>query len=249
MDSNIWNNPPVNLSCNDNAVHIWMTSVATLKDDIPLFTSLLKYNESSQAMRFVFEKDHDRFVVSRVVLRDILSRYLPVDPEAISFINNEYGKPFVDNKDNAENITFNLSHAGDLIVYGITKNREIGIDIEKITEMESLDDLIRQYFSETEQMYFKPLSPEKKKEAFFTCWTRKEAYIKAHGKGLSYPLDGFSVTVDPRDTVSLLHDDNDDISCWSLNEIIYSQEYAGAVAVKGHNINYHYYKWDSLRRI
>ncbi len=248
METILWDTPPANLSCSDDEVHIWMTSVSLLKKEIPLFKSLLNHEESSRTTRFVYEKDRDTCILSRVALRDILGRYLAINPRAIAFNNNEYGKPFIDRKDNADNITFNLSHAGDVIICGITSNRDIGIDVELIKEMESIDALIRQNFSGIEQEYFKRLSPDEKKRAFFTCWTRKEAYIKAHGKGLSYPLDSFSVTVGPGDDASLLCDDNDDVSSWSLKEIISSPEYVGAVAVKGRNINYRYYRWDSLRR-
>ncbi len=248
MYNNLWNTPPRNLSCGANEAHIWLARVDVHKNNISLYKSLLPSEELVRAGKFVRRDDRDSYLLSRVALRDIVSRYLNVGFNDVSFFRNEYGKPFIAKEINRENMECNLSHSGDIVLIGMSKGGKIGIDIERIREMDEMDALVRDYFSTIEQEYFKSLSPGEKIGAFFACWSRKEAYIKARGKGLSYPLDSFSVSVGPGDDAALLHDDHENISEWSLKDIAYSPDYAGAVAVKGRNLDYRYYRWDSLTR-
>jgi 4'-phosphopantetheinyl transferase len=162
-----------------------------------MFDGLLSIDESARAQRFRFEKDRDRFIVGRGLLRNILGLYLDSRPESIQFMYGLHGKPGLVKEINPKKLCFNLAHSGDLILIGVTQDRMIGIDIERIQAILNVQQLVGQYFSPMEIAEYTTLSSERKLDAFYSCWTRKEAYVKARGEGLSIPLDQFSVSMIP----------------------------------------------------
>ncbi len=234
---------PSNLSFRDNEVHIYYVQIDSVKKIIPVIKKFLTEADELKIKKFIFEKDRIVHTISAGVLENILSRYLPDRKNNINISYNEYGKPFIDNMDGETNITFNLSHSGDLILYAITDNRNVGIDVQEIREINSIDDIVESNFSEKEIAVFNSLPAELKLKAFYTCWTRKEAYIKAHGKGLSYPLNKFTVSIIPEEDAELLSDENCSVSDWFLKDIMLSEGYAAAVAVEGSDIIFRHYEW------
>ena len=228
----------------DNEVHIYFASVNLARPYIDDLRKNLIDEEKQKALKFVFEKDRVRYTIARGILREILGQYLSAVPNEISFSSNKYGKLSIDRKYHQSNLNFNLSHSGDMIVYGIINDRQIGIDVENIRPNDSSRNIINRFCSGHEKDEFNMLPERIKERAFFTCWTRKEAYIKALGLGLYYPLEHFSVSLTPGKRAKLTYDKNYDVSKWSLEEFISTDQYIGAVAVEGKDLDINLFQWE-----
>jgi 4'-phosphopantetheinyl transferase len=221
----------------DDEVHVWY---ATLDLDAPRvrdLQSILTPDEQARAERFHFKRDRDRFIVAHGLLRVILARYVGTNPENLRFCHSLYGKPFLVTASGQEMLNFNLSHSQGLALYAITRNREIGVDLEYVRTDFACEQVAERFFSPREKATLRSLPEEIKYEAFFACWTRKEAYIKARGEGLSLPLDQFDVSMSPGEPALLLYTGGDpqETSRWSLRELKPSTGYAAALAVEGHD--------------
>ena len=170
-------------------VHVWATSLDDLSETAS--RGLLSADERERADRFHFERDRRRFVTARGLLRVLLGRYLDVDPADLLFGYGPRGKPFLA----GAALRFNVSHSSGLALLAFTRERELGIDVERERSMTEWEDIARHYFSAREGAELRSLPAQEREAAFFRCWTRKEAFIKATGDGLSRPLDAFDVTV------------------------------------------------------
>ena len=193
---------------------------------------LLSEDEICRSNRFHFEKDRKQFVASRGILRTLLGNYLSCPPKELLFRYNPYGKPFIENK---EGLCFNLAHSQDVAVFGFSIEREIGIDVEQIRQISDMEVLAARFFCKEETAKLMRLLPSDRCSAFFRCWTRKEAYIKALGKGLGIDLDQFEVSFSPGEPVALLRSlpGFEEASHWHLREIPLEPDYVGAVAAEG----------------
>jgi 4'-phosphopantetheinyl transferase len=162
-------------------------------------------------------------------------------PEYIEFRHAARGKPALKETGSpgieAAKLKFNLSHSHELALYAITQSREVGIDIEHMRPMPDAAQIVERFFSLQERRTFHALPPEQQNEAFFTCWTRKEAFIKAKGEGLYHPLDQFSVSLVPGESARLLHVEKEplEITHWSLRALTPTPGYVAALAVEGHS--------------
>ena len=209
-------------------VHVWRVELTQPEHVIQQFRNTLEQDELFRADRFHFEKDRRAFVVSRGFLREIISRYTNTRPEQLRFSYGPYGKPALDGR-----LRFNMSHSHNLALIALTEDRELGVDVEYIRADFATGDIARRFFSPVEVEVFNSLAAEHQVAAFFRCWTRKEAFIKATGKGLSQALDGFDVTLGPGEPAALLRVDEDDASRWSLSDLNVRAGYAAALAVEG----------------
>lgn len=239
-----WTKPPDNLNLDLNQVDVWRVSLKPGPDSIQWAESMLSADESHRAARFHFEKDRLRFTVSHGVLRDVLSRYLDCDPKQIDFKVGEYGKPAITSD---INLDFNLSHSGDYALIAVAREHKIGIDVERFRQDMEINKIARRYFSEKENAELMGLHPEQQLIGFFNCWARKEAYIKAHGLGLSLPLDSFDVSLAPNEPAILraTRPDSKEASHWTLLSLDVNPHYAGALAVDGKELNFRF--WDRIR--
>jgi len=171
-----------------NQIHIWKIGTSYPSVEIEsLYKNILSSDERERADRFRSENDKKRFIISRGQLRKSLSSYLKVSPSDLAFSYNKYGKPSIRSEHNPEKIKFNVSHSKNLVVFAITQDREVGIDLEYIRKVNNADKIVRRYFGEEENQFYYSLPESKKKLAFFTLWTRKEAYSKARGMGIGIP--------------------------------------------------------------
>ena len=211
-------------------VHLWRIDL-TLADAVDF--DALNDEELQRAARFHFEQDRIRFKVARGALRTILGRYANLLPDALEFCQNEYGKPFLTNP-RAAGLHFNLSHSKDIALLAVTREREVGIDIEFMRPDFATKEVADHFFSSAEVATLAGVERRLKTRAFFNCWTRKEAYIKARGEGLSLALDSFDVSLKPGQPAALLNTrlDSADVSRWSLHELFPVAGYAAAVAVE-----------------
>lgn len=230
-----WEAAPRNLTLRREEIHIWRVPLTQPEPSVREFFNLLNPVERERARRFHFQKDRDHFTVARGTLRLILGRYLDIQPQQLCFNYNAYGKPALQIESGVIDLRFNLSHSHGLALMAIAAGAEIGVDVEWIRADFAGDATIASYFSEREAETIRALPPELRTQAFFACWTRKEAFIKAVGEGLSYPLDQFSVSVIPGQPARLLNARGgaQETGRWSLVELKCGAGYAAALAVDG----------------
>lgn len=187
-------------------------------------------DELARASRFVFDLHRNRYLAGRLALRELLGRYLDRAPSDVRFAYSPYGKPELP----GERLRFNIAHSDDLAVIGLTEQDRLGVDVERIRELEDIDGLARTVFSTRELDVFLALPGASKTQAFFNCWTRKEAFVKAVGDGLSHPLDVFDVSLRPGEEARLLEVSGSTAraAAWSLFDVSPMDGWAGAVAVE-----------------
>ena len=183
------------LTLSAREVHLWRVDLQPSDSTCGQLARLLSTDEQQRADRFCFQRDRQRWVVARAALRQILAKYLALPATELQFEYSGHGKPSLHPKLLC-GVNFNLAHSGDLAVVAVTKAPSIGIDLEVIRPLEDRQAIARRYFSLAEQQAFFSLLPEGQSAAFFRCWTRKEAYLKACGQGLSRALDSFDVSLD-----------------------------------------------------
>lgn len=197
----------------------------------------LSAEECDRARRFRAVADRRRFILARGFLRTVLASYLKVAPTQVRFWVDSYGKPGTVSQSGARALEFNLSHSAEVTLCAVTRRRKLGVDIERITPgLEDADRVVADFFSPCEIAQFRKVPAESRTDAFFRCWTRKEAYAKATGWGLSRSFADFGVSLGPGVPPALLTTSGDDAEAgrWSLQEIAAAPGYAASIAVEGH---------------
>ena len=230
--SSTWLPPPDSLSLDLAEVHVWRVCLDQDDNTLERFRRTLAPEELDRAGRFRFERLQRHFIAGRGFLRDVLARYLPAKPEELRFSYNDYGKPSLAGE---QGLQFNMSHSHEVGLVAVTRAAAVGVDVEHIRADFASDEIARRFFSRLEVETFNSLPQDEQVAAFFRCWSRKEAYIKAIGKGLSQPLDGFDVTLTPSEPAALLRAGEDDTRTWSFSDIDVGPDYASALAVEGSN--------------
>jgi 4'-phosphopantetheinyl transferase len=233
-----WGKPPDTLALKTDEVHVWRADLGQ-KGFVQPLLSTLTADERARAARFYFEKDREHFIIARGVLRNILSRYLQIAPERIRFHYLSHGKPAVAWQNasvsgGGKMLSFNVSHSHGLALYAVTHGREVGIDVEYIRpNLDSLG-IAERFFSSQEVADLLTLPTAHQHRAFFTCWTRKEAFVKAKGGGLSIPLGQFDVSLLPDQPAQLRETkwNPQEAKCWSLKELHPGEGYVGALVVE-----------------
>jgi 4'-phosphopantetheinyl transferase len=223
-------------------IHVWF---ASLDQPALRFQGLLSMDERIKAEQFHLEEHRKRFTARYGILRTILGHYyLGVEPSLLQFCYGKNGKPALADTFGKGKIRFNLSHSDEFAVYALSRDREIGVDIEHIRDIPEMERIAERFFSPQEKAVFHALPASRKKEAFFNCWTRKEAFIKATGDGLSWPLDSFDVSLVPGTPAKLLSIEGNvkAASQWLVQSLDYFPGYAGAFAVKGSGLQVKFLK-------
>jgi len=228
-------------------VHCWCASLDVPPETSARLHASLTPDERTRSARFQFERDQQRFIVARGVLRDLLGRYLQIQPGKISFVYNAFGKPAL-GPDFANRLKFNLSHSAGLALIAIASASDVGVDLEYIRAQSDHADIALRFFSATEVDYLTALPSHFYAEAFFSCWTKKDACLKACGEGLAIPLNSFSVplTTDPAPTPVELHVGSKGIvpaRRWSLYTLRPAPCYAGALAIEGTGWRLRQWQW------
>jgi 4'-phosphopantetheinyl transferase len=205
--------------------------------------------ELRRAKRYRFERDRRRFIAARGLLREVLSRYVGVEPGQLCFCYGPQGKPQLVEERGADALRFNVSHAHELALLAVTRGREIGVDLEYVRPDLADIGIVERFFSPRETAALRLLPAAEQSEAFFNCWTRKEAYVKARGGGLSVPLDQFDVSLGPDEPAALLRTRGDaqEASRWSLRRLEPGPGYVGALAVEGHGWSLNCWQWEACR--
>jgi 4'-phosphopantetheinyl transferase len=246
--NDLWSLAPKDLILADYEVHVWRAQLELPSPQVQWLRGVLSEDELDRASRFSFEIHRQRFIAARGTLRSILSRYITISPGNLRFYHNQYGKPLLAPEFSSSLLNFNLSHSGSVALYAITRNMEIGVDVERVRSDFEYEETAKRFFSANEVAILRTIPTERKLEAFYNCWIRKEAYIKAHGKGLSLPLDSFDVSLAPGEPPMLLstRDNPQESSLWTLVDLKPGPGYVGALAVKGIGCGFKYWEWNQL---
>lgn len=225
-----WSFPRAAPTLGDAEVHVWRAPVD--RERAMALTHVLTDAERASVGRFHFESDRSSSTVTRGALRTLCGRYLDKAPGAVSFEVAARGKPSIAGTSGSLALHFNVSHSGALALLAFTRADELGVDVEQKRALDDLTAIAEGVFSERELAFVRGLTnPDDAHEAFFRCWTRKEAFIKATGEGLACPLQGFDVTLAAGEPARLLHVDGRDASRWSMHDVPIDAGYAAALVV------------------
>jgi len=225
------------LALPDDEVHLWRIDLAAVAPAEKRWQKILSPDERARAARFHFERDRQHFIATRALLRMLLGSYVGSEPPDLVFRYSEKEKPSLDSRASHDSIEFNLSHSGTTALLAFARGRALGVDVEIIHEDFDPTALAHRFFSKHEQTQLAALDPSERYSGFFRCWTRKEAYIKAVGTGLSLPLDQFDVSLRVGDEHALLatRPEASEAAEWSLREVPVGDAYVGALCVRGHD--------------
>lgn len=218
-------------------IHLWLCFYDSIDDESLLhaYRELISKDERQQMARFYFEKDRKRYLVTRALVRTVLSEYVKIDPKDLRFSANAYGKPFLaGDDDRVRSVSFNLSHTHGMILLGIAFPGAIGVDAEHTAIRAAPFDIVDKVFASPEIAALQALPPERRAERFFQLWTLKESYIKARGMGLSLPLDkfGFHFDREGRVTLSLQAELEDAADRWLFWQLRPSADYLVSICVE-----------------
>jgi 4'-phosphopantetheinyl transferase len=225
-----WEKSPLVPKLPIDQVHVWRVHWPSFKSNLPDFEKILNKQELERASRFKFPKDRECSIITRGILRTLLARYLELEPAALEFTTNSHGKPALKPE---SLLHFNFSDSHEFALFAFVQNYEIGVDIEQVRADIEAEDIAIRFFSKAEISSLLSLPKQQRLKAFFNCWTRKEAFIKALGLGLSYGLDKFDVDLINEEGSLLLAVRDDlikvtDCSLLALNPVL---GYTGALAV------------------
>lgn len=236
-----WSLPPDNWKLKNNDVHIWCVSLEQSTAKIQQLAQTLSEDERIRGNKFYFERDRNRFIVGRGLLRIILGRYTNLEPHHLKFSYSSRGKPAL----SCNSLQFNLSHSQGLVLYAITRDRQIGIDLEQIRPVSDIEQLSKSCFSARESDLICSLPCQEQQNAFFQIWTAKEAYLKATGEGLAQ-LRQVEVCLCPGEPLKLLNiptDSHASTTSWSLQTLTPATDYVAALAVEGNDWHLSCWQW------
>jgi 4'-phosphopantetheinyl transferase len=232
-------------------VHSWCAGLDVPPETSARLYSTLALDERDRSARFRSERDRQRFIVARGVLRDLLGHYVQTAPGEISFVYNAFGKPDL-SPDFGSPLKFNLSHSAGLVLIAIAAGSHVGVDVEYIENRPDYAEIARSFFSPAEVNQLMTLPSDLHAETFFRCWTKKEAYLKACGEGLATPLDCFSVSLTAdrgHAPVDLCVASNAIVPAkrWSLYTLQPAPGYIGALAIEGSGWRLSQWHWQMPR--
>jgi len=240
-----WLVPPDALTLIQDEVHVWRASIDIPDEQIEELINTLSPDERKRSEKYHFRRDRQNFVAARGILRNILAGYLGTEPEKIIFSYSPYGKPFLSGPFSNRDLSFNLSHAKYLAMYAVTLKRKVGIDIEYPQQEFQWNDIVERFFSPLEKTELLALPEKNRHRAFFTYWTRKEAFLKANGTGLSTEIKDINVTLKHERSSYLLRPGcalrEDDY--WSLIDLNPGFGYLAALAAEGDGLRVRCWQW------
>ena len=243
--ANVWVPSAATGAIGPGEVDVWRVGLVQPERVIQSYREFLDANEVERADRFYFTRDRHRFTVARGVLRRLLGTYLHLDPREISFVYGPQGKPSLAAPQSSSGLRFNLSHSGEVALVAISRHLELGVDVEQIRADFASGEIATRFFSPEECAKLETLPAHESVDAFFNCWTRKEAYIKARGEGLFIPLDSFEVAFAPGEEPALLQVKSGDEfpSRWRFHALHPAPGYKAALAVEGSDHSLRLWDW------
>lgn len=237
------NSPLIQLNLHADEVHVWRAHLKQPDDLVARLEKTLSPDEEARLARLRIARVRRHFIVGRGVLRDVLGRYLDIVPGAVAFTYGSQGKPAL--AANESGLQFNLSHSGEMALVAVTRNREIGVDLEKLRPMSDAEQIACRFFSPNESACFLDLPPNQRNLAFFACWTRKEAYLKALGDGITCGLDTFDVAFAPGEEARLLRVEGEPEPWlrWGMAALYPAAGYVAALVAAGNDWRLRCLEW------
>jgi 4'-phosphopantetheinyl transferase len=233
MSDTAWQTPAQPFALPLDCVHVWRAELACSPNTLQMYAASLSPDEQERATRFRFSKDRDHYISARGILRRLLAGYLPAEPSAINFTVNAFGKPALD-ASFASSLEFNLSHSGGWALFAFAWDRRVGVDIELCRSEVNFAALADSVFSSKERQFLRLMPAAYRAPAFYACWTRKEAYIKAQGQGMSLALDSFDVSLTPGQPALLAtRPDPNESRRWTMYDLYPAEGCAAALVVEG----------------
>jgi 4'-phosphopantetheinyl transferase len=238
-----WQTPPLALALDRGDVHVWRLRLAQPPDAIARLGATLTGDEHARASRFYFERDRTAFTVARGALRTLLGRYTGAAPAALVLGYRDKGKPYLLSPPG--DLEFNVSHSGDFALLAFTRGAPIGVDVERHRPLDDLHSLAKFSFSPSEYAALCALPATDHVTAFYACWSRKEAFIKLTGEGVSQ-LAEFDVSLRPGEPMRLLRfrDQRDGLP-WALHELPAIPGHSAALAVEADPIRLSCWEWST----
>jgi 4'-phosphopantetheinyl transferase len=221
-------------------VHLWVVPLILSAENSSYFKSILSLDEQERAGRFRKIGAAQRYIAARGSLRSLLGAYLTIEPDRLQFAYDAFGKPHLAGEEPLGSMRFSVSHSEDLALFGFARGHEMGVDVERIRPDIDFEDLAARYFSPNELKKLRALPADQQREAFYCGWTRKEAYLKGHGEGLSFPLDRVEVSLTPGEPAMILKafGDRGVSRRWIVQHLSPAPGYIGAAAVEGRDITF-----------
>ena len=234
-------------SLNATEVHLWVASLTLPGTRLSYFESILSRDEKERAHRFKKTQDAERYMAARGSLRSLLGSYLGRKPEQLRFAYDALGKPRLAEETALPLLNFSVSHCDELALFGFVWEHRIGVDLEFTDREIDFEDLATRYFSSNEVGKLRSSPPNQQRETFYRGWTRKEAFLKARGEGLSYPLEQVEVSLGADEPARVLKvtDDPDASQRWMIEHLTPAPGYIGAVAVETTNFSFAYARLES----
>ncbi len=239
--SPLWMKPEAQPVVGAGELHIWQVKLARTEGELSTLAELLSVDERERAARFHFDRDRQHFIAGRGILRSILARYLCQPAESLTFAYGSRGKPALA----GGQVQFNLAHSGGVAVIAVARRSAVGIDVEQIRVVPRWEGVTNSFFSAAERKAISSLPSIDRLYGFFTCWTQKEAYLKATGDGIGVPLDRFDVSVIPGSQPRLLHvaDAPEETRRWHFHTLPLTSDFIGVAAHDGPIDAVQHFRW------
>jgi 4'-phosphopantetheinyl transferase len=230
--------PSKRFGLQEGEVHVWRLSLDLPAQRVWLLRHSIDENEATRASRFHRETDRMRFIVAHAQLRSVLAGYLNAPPEQLKFRNNRWGKPYLAPEGHGADLAFNYSRSNGIGLCAVSRGRQVGVDVEHVRSLPDYAEIAARFFSPPEVEALNATPEPMRQRVFYTFWTRKEAYVKALGKGLSVPLDQFDIS---RGSVAEV--DSMDSTMWSIQDMDLGESYVGSIVVEGDAPAHRFWDW------
>ena len=229
-------------SLNGGDVHVWVSSLESPHEQVLKHQRLLSKDEIRRASSFRFARDRNRFVLAHGIVRSILSRYLSMAPADLAIRRADSGRPHLESTGGGEDVQFSMSHTEDRVAVAIARDMDVGVDIERIREVQRMDSILARCLSEQALLEVMAMSAEERRQAFFTWWTANEALLKAREKGMGSLSEGLDIIPE---NGRIIPNDSNNVSgdtTWSLSMRDVEPDYKLAVVASGEGLSFRYSK-------
>lgn len=231
----VWDSPPPCPLLHSDEVHVWFVSLSISKERVQEFSKTLSAEEMQRVARLRFDRDQQRFIAARGMLKRILGAYLARAPEEIRLIYGARGKPAIDDALLDGSLRFNLSHTHQSALVAVASGREVGVDLEDISRRVEAEQIVDQLLTVREQAVYRAVPQAARQELFLRYWTCKEAFAKATGEGLTMPLEQIEIVLTPNSHAQIATTNSltTTAQSWTLHEFRPSDEEVGALVTEG----------------
>ena len=215
-------------------VHVWLAVLDRPRGYVAESLRLLSEDELRRASQYKSERYRERFIIRRATLRSILAGYLGQKPHGLRFRYNPYGRPELSLDQQGSDFCFSVAHSSHVALYAVAQERDVGVDVEEVRHDLDVESIARRFFTGNEAAQLESVPVNSRLEVFLRCWTRKEAYLKATGEGLSRSLNSFAVPLAPGEcSRDLPTGDSDGLDRWSFKDLNLGPDFRGSLAVRG----------------